>query len=261
MSMEPISLKIIDLLSSPCVIGLLEQERADHNPLFGFIDEYMVGCDHVNYHREGDVWEHTKLVLQNIIKRPHDHIDVAAALLHDVGKKHALAANGGKNMAGHEIYSRQIAEKILEEWHFSYYDNIAILWLVENHTKANDLVKCKSKYDAWILTGHPYFGRLHNLAIADSAGTLGDDGKPLIDYDDALSKSIAGQCIGNKMPLPICDVDDFDVPAGYVDEAWRMAYKIQINSNLGFDHKDSIIRSVNNTIKKQRNNHGQDTTY
>lgn len=254
--MDSINRKIIDILSSPEVIGLLEQERADHNPLFSFIDEYMVGCEHVNYHKEGDVWDHTKLVIQNIINHPHDHIDVAAALLHDVGKQIALEKNNGKNMAGHELFSRDIAEGVLKSWHMSHYDTLTILWLILHHTQANDLVKCKSKYDCWLLVRHPDFDRLRKLARADSKGTLDDNGNPLIDYDSALEQSVAGQCLGLPMPLPICDIDDFDVPDDAIDDAWRLAYKIQINSNLSFDHKDSIIRSVNKTIKQQRNNHG-----
>ena len=37
----------------------------------------MVGCEHKNFHCEGDVWEHTKLVIQNVVAEEHDWIDGA----------------------------------------------------------------------------------------------------------------------------------------------------------------------------------------
>ena len=99
----------------------------------------MVGCEHKNFHCEGDVWEHTKLVIQNMVMQEHDWIDVLAALLHDVGKKEALTRNSGKNMHVHEIYSEQIASEWLTDMEFDTQIRETILWLIRNHTLALEL--------------------------------------------------------------------------------------------------------------------------
>ena len=98
--------QIENILSSSNPIAEIESHK---DVFFDFIDRYMVGCEHKNFHSEGDVWEHTKLVIQNVVAEEHDWIDVLAALLHDVGKKNALERNDGKNMHGHEIDGANIA--------------------------------------------------------------------------------------------------------------------------------------------------------
>ena len=60
--------KIIEILSNTDPIQRIETNKDKY---FSFIDRYMVGCEHKNFHCEGDVWEHTKLVIQNMVMQEH----------------------------------------------------------------------------------------------------------------------------------------------------------------------------------------------
>lgn len=242
------------ILTAPDVVDRLERERS--NPLFGFIDQYMAGCEHVNYHHEGDVWVHTKLVITNIIKGEHDYLDVAAALLHDIGKKDALAKNNGKNMSGHEMIGRPLAEEVLNKFDFSQNEKDVVLWMVENHTKANGLPKAKMKFACWKFVSHPWFHRAVRLAVADSNGTIGSDGKPVMDYMAAIAANkLVDYCIHTPMPSHLVTWNDMIAYPGVeqiVDankkfELYELCHKIQING--GGNKKDSILRAALRCMK------------
>lgn len=242
--------KLKTVLNSDNVLDLLESMRGES--LFSFIDDYMVGCNHVNFHCEGDVWTHTKLVIRNIKELPHDEIDLVAALLHDIGKKDALNANNGKNMHDHEIIGLPIARQVLNQFNFSEDEIKMIIWIIANHTNANNLVSTKSKYKCWKLVSHPWFCRLYKLAVADALSTLTSEGTPLIDYPAALRKNqVAAYCIDNPMPDPIVTMDDLmDIDYDFRKPLFDMCYKIQING--GIKVKESIIRNAMN-CEKPRN--------
>lgn len=236
------------ILTAPDVVDRLERER--DNPLFSFINTYMAGCEHVNYHHEGDVWVHTKLVISNIIADKHDYLDVAAALLHDIGKKDALAKNNGKNMAGHEILGLPLAKVVLDSFDFSKPEQDVVLWMIENHTKANDLPKAKHKYSCWTVVSHPWFHRAVRLAVADSNGTIGADGKPVMNYMEAIaSNPVTDYCMTHPMPGHLVSWNDMMSYPG-VDkitdtnklyELYELCHKIQINGG-GNNKKDSLLR-------------------
>ena len=105
--------QIENILSSSNPIAEIESHK---DVFFDFIDRYMVGCEHKNFHSEGDVWEHTKLVIQNVVAEEHDWIDVLAALLHDVGKKNALERNDGKICTGMRLMGRTLLLAGLRKW-------------------------------------------------------------------------------------------------------------------------------------------------
>ena len=216
---------------------------------FDFIDRYMVGCEHKNFHCEGDVWEHTKLVIQNVVAEEHDWIDVLAALLHDVGKKDALERNDGKNMQGHEIEGARIAFDWLVKMGFDREAREQVLWIIRNHMKALDLKVMHSKYNIWQLVKHPLFWRLQRLARADCKSTLNVDGKPRDCFDDFLKRPIVAECIEKEMPTAMVKADDFalqkwdDVRLG---KALVFCHKMQING--GVLSKESLIRAAINSI-------------
>lgn len=249
--------KVHSILTAPDVVERLERERS--NPLFGFIDKYMVGCEHVNYHHEGDVWVHTKMVVSEIAKDPkHDYLDVAAALLHDIGKKDALSRNNGKNMAGHELFGLPLAYDVLHEFDFSQHECDVVMWMVENHTKANELPKTKSKYSCWKFVTHPWFERVHRLAIADSNSTIGADGNPVMNFDEAVAENpVAAYCMSHSMPSPLvtwADLRTFDSVSNIknVDvlfELYDLCHKIQINGNA--NNRVSIMKSALKCIKEK----------
>lgn len=184
--------KIIEILSNTDPIQRIETNKDKY---FSFIDRYMVGCEHKNFHCEGDVWEHTKLVIQNMVMQEHDWIDILAALLHDVGKKEALTRNSGKNMHAHEIYSEQIASEWLTDMEFDTQIRETILWLIRNHTLALELKVMKKRGRIHELVHHPLFGRLTRLARADCFGTLDENGNPRDDFDNILKRPIVAEII------------------------------------------------------------------
>lgn len=234
------------ILSSSNPIAEIESRKDE---FFDFIDCYMVGCEHKNFHCEGDVWEHTKLVIQNVVAEEHDWIDVLAVLLHDVGKKNALERNNGKNMHGHEIDGANIAFGWLAKMGFDREIREQVLWLIRNHMKALDLKVMRSKYDIWQLVKHPLFGRLRHLACADCKATLDAEGHPRDDFEEILNRPIVAECLENEMPVAIVEADDFasqkwdDIR---VENALAFCHKMQING--GVFSKESLVRAAIKTI-------------
>lgn len=241
MSVKHSQKDIIRILESPSPISEIEKAKDE---FFPFIDRYMAGCKHLVFHYEGDVWEHTKLVVQGITQQEHDWIDILAALLHDVGKKDALARNV-KNMHGHELDSERIAATWLAETSIEKDTRKTILWLVRNHMKALDLRVMRSKYDIWKLVKHPLFRRLEKLASADLHGTLNENGIPLENFHDILMRPIVSECIENEMPLPLVERSDFTNQKWNEEKislAIEMCHRMQINGKL--NNRESLIRAA-----------------
>lgn len=244
--MQTIFHQIENILSSSNPIAEIESHK---DVFFDFIDRYMVGCEHKNFHSEGDVWEHTKLVIQNIVAEEHDWIDVLAVLLHDVGKKNALERNNGKNMHGHEIDGANISFGWLAKMGFDREIREQVLWLIRNHMKALDLKVMRSKYDIWLLVKHSLFVRLRRLACADCKATLDAEGKPHDDFEEILKRPIVAECLEKEMPAAIVKAEDF------ASQKWdevclkktlALCHKMQING--GVSSKESLIRTAIKTI-------------
>ena len=253
--MDFIGLK--QILETDNGLGVADWLRRNYSsfPEFWFVDNLMNGVEHVHYHHEGDVWTHTLLVIQKMSENAHDYVDMLCALLHDIGKKDALEKNAGKDMHGHERLGIPLARQVLDM--FGVPTDVAkdILWVIENHTKANDLVKSKSKYDCWKFVNEPLFYRARRLAVADSLGTLGEDGLPKMDYEAELANSVAGRCLVDPMPEPVVSGGDlaqylsqFEITD--IDEALDLCHKIQINGNVA--NKDSIIRNAIKCLNQRK---------
>lgn len=244
--MQTIFHQIENILSSSNPIAEIQLHKDE---FFEFIDRCMVGCEHKNFHSEGDVWEHTKLVIQNVVAEEHDWMDVLVALLHDVGKKDALQHNNGKNMQGHEIEGARIALEWLVKMDFDRKKREQVLWLIRNHMKALDLKVMRSKYDIWLLVKHSLFVRLRRLACADCKATLDAEGKPHDDFEEILKRPIVAECLEKEMPAAIVGAEDF------ITQKWdevrlkktlALCHKMQING--GVLSKESLIRTAIKTI-------------
>ena len=234
---------IIDILSSDDPVGGIVG-CAD---IFRFVGYKMVGVQHTRFHAEGDVWDHTKLCIKSLPK-DHDWVDVLIALFHDAGKKDALDANGGKNMAGHEVYSLDIFENWLEETHFMRDELLenTVRWTIGNHMKVLNLDEMRSAYDVMDIVTDPWFPRLRTLATADCEATLGTDGKPTHPFSEILAHARVQRWLGKPRVEPIVNAADFlraGVPTiGLAHQAVEAGLKIQINGNLKV--RDHIINSV-----------------
>jgi len=104
----------------------------------------MLGVDQSEqYHPEGDVFTHTKLMLRHMAS---PDVELAwSVLLHDVGKPGAyeLDENGVPRFYCHESLSAEIAEDILTRLKFSNKQKKNICTAVKNHMKFAHVDKMK----------------------------------------------------------------------------------------------------------------------
>lgn len=221
--------------------------------LFGPTIAEMEGVPHVNYHAEGGVLDHVKLAFEEMQKIPdHDWFDLLLILFHDVGKRKALAENGGKNMAKHDIYSGEWFNDWCERFHV--FDNGIVTsgllqldgrWVIENHMVAHHLHESSSPYRIMTVVTDKLFPRLARLATADALATLGEDGKPHWPFSDVLNSDRVLRWLGKPRPLPVVDRDDFidvGVPHGCLYEVVEFGLKLQINNHC--TDRDRIINDV-----------------
>ncbi len=97
----------------------------------------MVKCEQGKYHHL-DVWDHTRLVVGNIVKsEPSDFALVLGGLLHDVGKPttRTIDDKGNIRFFGHEAVGSDMARVILNRWKMPSDDIARICTLVKNHMR------------------------------------------------------------------------------------------------------------------------------
>ncbi|HUT22642.1 MAG TPA: HD domain-containing protein [Candidatus Bipolaricaulota bacterium] len=164
----------------------------------------LKGCEQPpEHHYEGDVIEHTKLMIEKInspefkAQFPEAKIDgsfIMAVLLHDVGKpatKKEIEKDGKKKIVfyGHENVGAKMSETILRKLRFSRKQVERVKFLIENHmiATAGDPATLKAT------TIEKYFmgsrgQRLMMLHYLDALGSLRPDGSPSTDKFKALIK-------------------------------------------------------------------------
>ncbi|MBS0658279.1 MAG: CCA tRNA nucleotidyltransferase [Verrucomicrobia bacterium] len=99
------------------------------------------------FHPEGDVFVHTRLVLSHL---PPEPVSVALAfgtLLHDIGKPPTMRidhADGGRiRFNGHEHVGAEMAERVMRRLRFSNDETEAVVELVRNHMVFKDVQKMR----------------------------------------------------------------------------------------------------------------------
>ena len=234
--------RLIDILNAADPV----QSILDNGDMFPFVENEMKGVAHPKVHCEGDVWDHTALVIRSL--RPgHDWVDVLIALFHDAGKKRALERNEGKNMAGHELFSLDIFnEWLLHEVGMMLPAITPLRWVIENHMNVINLGQMKSEYRVMKIVTHQWFPRLHTLADADCKATIGEDGKPVHDFmREVLLSPKVSRWVGQCAPAPIANENDFyeaDVPLNFTRAAVEFGLKLQVNGNI--TDRQHIINGV-----------------
>ena len=89
------------------------------------------------YHPEGDVFEHTMLMLRHLDK---PSITLAmGALLHDVGKPDTQTFEDRIRFNNHHKVGAEIAEAVCQRLRFSRKDTAHIVWLVDQHMRVADI--------------------------------------------------------------------------------------------------------------------------
>ena len=95
------------------------------------------------YHPEGDVWQHTLLLLENL-PRPCSRAQAWGALLHDVGKPPTFRVAPDRiRFDGHVEVGVKMAEEICRRLRFSNADTEQILALIQQHMRFGDLQRMK----------------------------------------------------------------------------------------------------------------------
>ena len=89
----------------------------------------------LEYHPEGDVFEHTVVALQVADLLSFDAIVKLAVLFHDAGKPQALERSGGENMGGHCRIGARIAEEALRRLRLPIRDIERVSYLVAEHMR------------------------------------------------------------------------------------------------------------------------------
>jgi poly(A) polymerase len=166
----------------------------------------LKGCEQpAQFHSEGDVWEHTRLMLENVnsdeFKKefPNARIDstfIFALMMHDIGKpecKKTIKKNDTRKTVfyGHEEEGAKTAAQIMKRLKFSKKQIERVKFLVENHMKAmsGDPNSFKNT------TIEKYFikkrGRdLLQLFFLDSLSSVRPDGLPHMENFNALKSRI-----------------------------------------------------------------------
>lgn len=99
----------------------------------------MRGCaQSPDYHPEGDVWVHTRLLLTHL-KKPSPVLALSA-LLHDIGKPRTAKTDpdGRIRFFGHEGVGARMAEEILRRLRFSNEEVSAVTACIANHMAFKD---------------------------------------------------------------------------------------------------------------------------
>lgn len=128
------------------------------------------------YHPEGDVFEHTKLMMNNMVS---PSIELAwSVLLHDVGKPKAYSIDkdGIPHFYCHDEVGTTISEEILRKYRFSKKEIKRICFAVKNHMKYADVQKMRAGKLARLMA-EPTFGmeiELHRLDCISSNNLLGN---------------------------------------------------------------------------------------
>lgn len=165
----------------------------------------MIGCKQSKqYHREGDVWEHTKLVVKamreyvmnNCViddynERERARILMTAALFHDLGKPSTTYFDKADNewhCKDHGLAGSKMARNLLMDESIKFREEI--VWLVRNHmvfhyfdmkspTEKNAIIDKLSK-------GLSTIENLLALNIADSQGSINNE-----DSTESLQNRVA----------------------------------------------------------------------
>lgn|SRR5574344_1269683 len=212
--------------------------------------------------QNGNVWDHTMLVLNDIMKQEHDWIDLTIALFHDIGKPEAAEKNGyahtgdtWKSLKMHELYSRDIAFNWMENMGFKKDKIDVVTWTVEHHMQAHQLNSMTSKYKVWKILRNQYFDRLFKLTKSDDAGSINKSPDEFVNITEFIERDSIKELINTPMPKEIVSFSAIKKDATYIDtkvlkDAEESAYMYQIDKSCTdyIKLKEVALNYIKNTI-------------
>lgn len=127
----------------------------------------------IDYHQEGDVYDHTLRALASLETYSPSFL-IWAVLLHDSGKPTTLSykqVHGKPTITTnhHAEVSAEIAEQVLRRLHFSASETDTIAWMIRHHMSLKDIEQMRPvRQEAYVLD--PRFPWLLELHKADALG-------------------------------------------------------------------------------------------
>lgn len=171
-------------------VGLLKHVMPEIEALRGVEHDESRGT-----HKEGDVFEHTLLVLKNAKPGLENQF---AALLHDAGKPDTQEIIGDTiQYLGHESVSGEIAEAMMRRLKFDRDTVKRVRRIVENHMRPHGLHEAKPKAVRKFIreVGEETIDEVLDLAEADELGTI-----PYLEQMPLLRKRITEI---RESPIPV----------------------------------------------------------
>ena len=151
---------------------------------------------------QGDLWDHTLLVLDLLPEDPSFPL-AFAALLHDVGKPDTKGLRNGKtSFHNHEQVGRTIAERLSRSLKLANAERERIAWLVEYHQYLGEATRLRESKLKRILA-EPGIEDLLALHRADALASTGDASH--VDYCEAYLRE---QPAGPINPPPLLNGHD-----------------------------------------------------
>lgn len=217
------------------------------------------------WHSEGNVYNHTRLVVNAAIKQAADIEDetdrfvlIMGALLHDCGKPASGRKNGINPKNGyprtkdHAEVGAPIAYKFLRALKLDCATAHRIEGLVANHMKMHELGMMTRKFAIMSTVNLPDFDLLVKLCMADTEGCLktSDDDEEM-DIDKALKLPKVLEFLGKPKPTPVVTGDDL-IALGYKpSEKFRKALQVAFEDQVNNDKTDKakLISNIKPMLK------------
>ena len=201
----------------------------------------------MEYHQEGDVWEHTLQCTRSF--RSEDGIDVRiAALFHDTGKVETFSLKERIRFDHHAEISSQIAEAALGRLQMPKKRIEKISWIIQHHMMMGSFADMNDERKAhWY--HHPWFSELLQLFYLDVAGTtpsdfklyqsIADDATHFVDSHPRPVKTLlSGEEIMDILHL---------LPGERVGEILQQLHAAQLSENITTKKEArTFIESLNN---------------
>lgn len=194
------------------------------------------------FHQEGNVLNHTLLVMKAMSMQEHDWIDMLAAMLHDVGKPIVAKELGNKEgnnfpmVFNHETRGEPLAREFCKNLKLSNKETDTICWLVKNHMQIYHFNERKSKFKIWVIVSNKNWDRLVRLCEADEKGSICNEPNLFKSVSNNVSTELAKSVIGKQMPRNVLTGDYLiskgESPSSAFKKMISRAYEEQINSNI-----------------------------
>lgn len=223
------------------------RENDELNPWFQEVSD-LIGVEQSPvHHAEGDVWNHTMMVLDQAAKTKHKAQDplsyMLGALTHDFGKVICTQVIEGRICSyEHEIKGLPLVKSFLQRLEFEPVQIERVLELVRYHMQPNALAAQNSSIKAT----NRLFDQVSDpmalicLAVADGRGK--ESTLPYVSYEDFLMQRLA--VYREYLMRPGVTREELAAqlpPNADLDECMAFAHKLQL---AGVDHKCALSQTL-----------------